>query len=208
MSCLCSIASSSWWHWLVYDLSVLHCLVLLVTLVGLWFVSAPLSRPPGDIGWSMMFLCSIVSSSWWHWLVYELSVLHCLVLLVTLAGLWFVSAPLPRPRGEIGWSMICLCSIASSSWWHWLVYDLSVLHCLVLVVTLVSLWFVCAPLPRPRGDIGWSMICLCTYRYFFFNGRFLSSFKTWDISILNKELCTTLAQVILFTKIKITTLYF
>ena len=163
MICLCSMSSSSWWHWLVYDLSVLHCLVLLVTLVGLLFVCAPLPRQLGDIGWSMICLCSIALSSWWHWLVYDFSVLHCLVLLVTSVGLWFVCVPLPRPLGDIGWSMICLCSIASSSWWHWLVYDLAVLHCLVLLVTLAGLWFVCAPFPRPFGDIGWSMICLCLF---------------------------------------------
>ena len=215
MICLCSVALSSWWHWLVYDLSVLHCLVFLVTLVGLWFVCVPLPRPRGDIGRSMICLCSIASSSWWHWLVYDLSVLHCLVILVTLVGLWFVCAPLPRtlcdigwsmiclcsiassswwhwlvylfvcarlprPPGDNGWSMICLCSIASSSWWHWLVYDLSVLHCLVLLVTLVGLWFVCAPLPRHLGDIGWSMICLCSIA--------LSSWWYWlvyDLSVLH-----------------------
>ena len=162
MICLCSIASSSWWYWLVYYLSVLHCLVLLVTLVCLWFICAPLPRPLGDIGWSMIYLCSIASSSWWHCLVYDLSVLHCLVLLVILVGLWFVCAQLPCPLGDIGWSMSCLCSIVSSSWWYWLVYDLSVLHCLALLVTLVGLWYVCAPLPRTLGDICWSMICLCS----------------------------------------------
>ena len=180
MICLCSIASSSWWHWLVYDLSVLHCLVLLVTLVGLLFVCAPLPRPLVDIDWSIICLCSIASSSWWYWLVYDLSVLHCLVFLVTLVSQWFVCAPLPRPLCDIGWSMIWMCSIASSSWWYWSVYDLSVLHCLVILVTLVGLWFVCAPLPRHLGDIGWSMICLCS----------IASYSLWywliyDLSVLH-----------------------